>query len=245
MKLIIIAAGQGSRLRSITEGIPKSLSFVHGRTIIDTLLQNCKVNDIKDIVLVIGYNGSMIKDYLVGKWSELNIQFVENEQWNLENGLSVLKAKKMIPQGEDFMISMSDHLYFSGLLKKVRESSLSNHFVNVGVDLKVDNIFDIDDGMKLDICLESFSINAMSKTLKSYNAIDVGVFKCNYNFFDYLELAHKTKECSLSNACGELIIEKKLGGLDIGKSYWLDIDTPEALKHAKADSDLRNKVQRN
>jgi choline kinase len=203
LKLIIIAAGQGSRLRSITEGIPKSLSFVHGRTIIDTLLQNCKVNDIKDIVLVIGYNGSMIKDYLVGKWSELNIQFVENEQWNLENGLSVLKAKKMIPQGEDFMISMSDHLYFSGLLKKVRESSLSNHFVNVGVDLKVDNIF------------------------------------------DYLELVHKTKECSLSNACGELIIEKKLGGLDIGKSYWLDIDTPEALKHAKADSDLRNKVQRN
>ena len=53
MKLIIIAAGQGSRLRSITDGTPKSLSKIHGNTIIDTLLYNCKINNIKDIVIVI------------------------------------------------------------------------------------------------------------------------------------------------------------------------------------------------
>jgi len=77
LKLIIIAAGQGSRLRSITDGTPKSLSKIHGKTIIDQLLQNCLDNGIKDVILVIGYNGSMIKDYLNGKWSDLNIKFVE------------------------------------------------------------------------------------------------------------------------------------------------------------------------
>jgi len=238
LKLIIIAAGQGSRLRSITDGTPKSLSKIHGKTIIDQLLQNCLDNGIKDVILVIGYNGSMIKDYLNGKWSDLNIKFVENDEWHLENGLSVLKAKKQIPKDQEFMISMSDHLYFSDLLKKVKNSDLSKFNVNVGIDLKIDSIFDIDDGMKLDVSLDNYSINEMSKKLKDYNAIDVGLFKCSYKFFSYLELAHKKKMCSLSNACGELIKSGFLGGVNIGDSYWLDIDTPDALQHANEDSEL-------
>lgn len=243
MKLIIIAAGQGSRLRSITDGTPKSLSKIHGNTIIDTLLYNCKINNIKDIVIVTGYNSDQIKNYLNGIWTDLNIEFIYNELWHLENGLSVLSAKDKIPKNQEFLISMSDHLYFSDLLEKVVNSDLSKHYVNVGVDLKIDSIFDIDDGMKVKFSTHDSSITAMSKNLKSYNAIDVGLFKCNYKFFDYLIRANKKNKCSLSNACNELILDGSLGGVDISDSYWLDIDTPESLSHARNDMALKSKFK--
>ena len=41
------------------------------------------------------------------------------------------------------MISMSDHLYFSDLLKIVMESQLNDRIVNVGLDLNTESIFDI------------------------------------------------------------------------------------------------------
>ena len=243
MKLIIIAAGQGSRLRTITHGTPKSLSKVHGYTIIDTLLRNCKLNNIKDIVIVTGYNSDLMKNYLKDSWADLNIEFIYNELWHLENGLSVLTAKDVIPKNQEFLISMSDHLYFSDLLEKVINSDLSKYLVNVGVDLKIDSIFDIDDGMKLKFSSKDSSITAMSKKLHSYNAIDVGLFKCNYKFFDYLTKANKKNKCSLSNACNELILDGSLGGVDIANSYWLDIDTPEALNHARNDLALKLKFK--
>ena len=243
MKFIIIAAGQGSRLRSITDGIPKSLSKVHGHTILDTLLNNCKLKNIKDIIIVTGYNSDQIKNYLKDSWTDLNIEFVHNELWYLDNGLSVLKAKDIIPKNQEFLISMSDHLYFSDLLEKVINTDFSKYLVNVGVDLKIDSIFDIDDGMKLKFSADDLSITAMSKNLHSYNAIDVGLFKCNYKFFDYLAKAKDKNKCSLSNACNELILDGRLGGVDIADTYWLDIDTPEALSHARNDMALKSKFK--
>jgi choline kinase len=69
----------------------------------------------------------------------------------------------------------------------------------------------------------------MSKELPIYNAIDCGLFKCRYEFFDYLEEAKEKNECSLSDACNILINNKLMGSVDIQDNPWIDIDTPEAL----------------
>ena len=52
----------------------------------------------------------------------------------------MLKAKSSIDSNDDFMISMSDHLYFADMMKKVKESSLSNRVVNVGLDFNINDI---------------------------------------------------------------------------------------------------------
>ena len=242
MKFIIIAAGQGSRLRSETNNIPKTLTKVHDIPIIDILLNNCSINNINEIIIITGYNPTPIRNYLIDKWNELNIRFIHNDEWNLENGVSVLKAKTSIEPDEEFMISMSDHLYFSDLLKIVMESQLNDRIVNVGLDLNTESIFDIDDGMKVRVNTENFIISKMSKNLDNYNAIDVGLFKCNYEFFSYLEEAYKRNQCSLSNGCNALIPKKLLGGIDIGNKFWLDIDTPEALLYATNNEKIKNLV---
>ena len=236
MKLVIIAAGKGSRLKSETKNNPKALTVINGHTIIDVILNNCVVNGINEIVIITGYDKTSIKSYLDGKWDNLNIDYIYNDEWNLENGISVLKAKSSIDNNDEFMISMSDHLYFADMMKKVKESSLSNHVVNVGLDFNINDIFDIDDGMKVFAQPDTMMVQSMSKKLKSYNAIDVGLFKCSYHFFSFLENLNKNGSCSLSAGCNELITQELLGGVDIRDSFWLDIDTPDALHFSRNNS---------
>ena len=233
MKLVIIAAGRGSRLKSETKNNPKALTVINGHTIIDIILNNCVLNEINEIVIITGYDKTSIRSYLDGKWNNLNIDYIYNDEWNLENGISVLKAKSAIGENDEFMVSMSDHLYFADMMKKVKESDLSNRVVNVGLDFNIIDIFDIDDGMKVFAQPDTMMVKSMSKNLKDYNAIDVGLFKCSYQFFSFLENLNKNGSCSLSAGCNELIEQELLGGVNINDSFWLDIDTPDALHFAR------------
>ena len=238
MKLVIIAAGKGSRLKSETKNNPKALTVINGHTIIDVILNNCVINEINEIVIITGYDKTSIRNYLDGKWNNLKIDFIYNDEWHLENGISVLKAKSAIGNNDEFMISMSDHLYFADMMKKVKESSLSNRVANVGLDYNVNDIFDIDDGMKVFAQPDTMVVKSMSKKLKNYNAIDVGLFKCSYQFFSFLENLNKNGSCSLSDGCNELIDQELLGGVDIKDSFWLDIDTPDSLHFSRNNSQV-------
>ena len=149
-----------------------------------------------------------------------------------------MKAKSAIGNNDEFMISMSDHLYFADMMKKVKESSLSKRVVNVGLDFNINDIFDIDDGMKVFAQPDTMMVKSMSKKLENYNAIDVGLFKCSYQFFSFLENLSKNGSCSLSAGCNELIDKELLGGVDIKDSFWLDIDTPDALHFSRNSSQV-------
>ena len=106
MKLVIIAAGRGSRLSSISEGIPKILIEVYNKTLLEHLIHNCVLVGITDIVIVTGHNSSMIDDYISKKEFRVNIELIYNADWELPNGVSVLASKNSIPKDDDFMISM-------------------------------------------------------------------------------------------------------------------------------------------
>lgn len=231
MKLVIIAAGRGSRLSSISNGIPKILIEVFNKTLLEHLVNNCVSAGISDVVIVTGHNSKMIHDYLLKKEFNVNIELTYNPDWDLANGVSILASKNNIPKDNDFMISMSDHFYKDELLLKIKNSDLSKKLVNVGSDYKTDMIHDPDDAMKLIVDEESNLVRAMSKDLLKYNAVDCGLFKCKYEFFSILQEAKENGKHSLSDACNMLINNHFLGGVNIHDSYWIDIDTPDALNY--------------
>jgi len=240
LKMVFIAAGKGSRLSLVTNGIPKTLIKVFDRPLIDILLENCSSVGIQDIVIVTGYGQDYITDHFRDVTSDLKVEFVHNPDWNLPNGLSVLAAQSVIPEAEEFMVSMSDHFYSSDLLGGVIDSSLESTTVNVGIDYNLERIQDMNDAMKVIIKSGDDLITSMSKELTDYNAVDCGVFKCRYDFFSVLESARKKGHYSLSEACEILISKNNLGGVDIGKSFWIDIDTPEALEYCRLNAQISN-----
>ena len=234
MNLVIIAAGQGKRIRSITAESPKTLLKINGRTLLETLFENCLHVGISDVVVVTGYQSKEIEDFIHNLQMDLNIQTVYNPDWNLENGLSILAAKDTVLEHETFIVSMGDHFYGPDLLERVIKINLGNNTACVALDFNKDDIFDIDDGMKITVEKNNKEkVTGMSKTLDNYDAIDCGVFKFKYSFFKTLDNARKSGKFSITEACQMLIKIGEMSGVNIGNSFWLDIDTPEAVHYLK------------
>ena len=231
MKLIIIAAGKSSRLRTVTEGSPKTLLKVNGKTILNQIIENACFAGINHFVVITGYRHEYLENYIKSCDLGVKVDLVYNPDWDKANVISVLAGKPLIPNGKSFMISMSDHIYNVDLFSKIAQSEFGRYSAMVGLDFKVNNVYDIDDAMKVSVSENNQSkITSMSKSLKVFNAIDCGVFKCKYQFFNALEKAIKKGDCGLSDGCNVLINEGKMGGVDIGNSFWLDVDTPESIE---------------
>ena len=84
-RAVFMAAGFGSRMVPITLNTPKPLVRVHGKRIIDTLLDAVVAAGIEEIVIVRGYLGEQF-DQLLYKYP--NIHFVENPIYNESNNIS-------------------------------------------------------------------------------------------------------------------------------------------------------------
>lgn len=83
-RAIFLAAGFGSRLVPITLNTPKPLVKVHGKRIIETLLDAVVKAEIKEIIIVTGYLGEQF-EILTKKYP--NIKFVENKTYNEANNI--------------------------------------------------------------------------------------------------------------------------------------------------------------
>lgn len=93
-KAIFMAAGFGSRMVPMTLSMPKPLIKVHGKRIIETLLDALLDAGITDITIVRGYQAEAF-DMLLGKYPML--KFIENPTYNEANNIgSALKFKEMM-----------------------------------------------------------------------------------------------------------------------------------------------------
>lgn len=107
-RMIIIAAGFGSRLRPITINTPKPLVRVHGQRIIDSLLDAAVAAGIQDIWLVRGYLGEQF-DQLTSKYPGL--RFIENPHYMEANNISSVElARELLPGA---YVAEADLLYYN------------------------------------------------------------------------------------------------------------------------------------
>jgi len=79
MKVIIPAAGIGSRLRPHTHTIPKSLLHVAGKPILGHILDRVSRLNPEEVIIVTGFLGEMVQEYVSGNYS-LNLRFVEQDE---------------------------------------------------------------------------------------------------------------------------------------------------------------------
>lgn len=80
MKAIIPVAGIGTRLRPHTHTVPKALVPVAGKPIVGHILDELEPLDVKEIVLVTGYMGDRVKDYVARAHPQLDVCCVDQEE---------------------------------------------------------------------------------------------------------------------------------------------------------------------
>ena len=145
-------------------------------------------------------------------------------------------AKESISENEEFVLLMSDHIFEKDILQNIIKTKIKKSQGLLAIDFKIDQIPDLDDGMKIQ-CEPTndpfHKIIKFNKKLKNYQAIDSGIFKFNYSFFNYLEKAFSLEKYSLSDACNLIAKNNNMIGMDIKTNLWLDIDTPEMFNFKK------------
>ena len=104
---IIMAAGLGTRMRPLTDIIPKPLVKVCGKPMIETVIDGLNRRDINKIYVVVGYLGEQF-EYLKKKYN--NIQIVKNKDYNTINNISSIYAvsDELINTDSDCFICEAD-----------------------------------------------------------------------------------------------------------------------------------------
>lgn len=114
MKAIILAAGQGTRLKKYTQDLPKGMLTFQGKTIIQRQIELYRKCGVKDIIVVRGFAGEKIPYE--------GVKYYTNEDYANTNMVeSLLAARKEFT--EDVVLSYSDILFDEGMLRTIMETS--------------------------------------------------------------------------------------------------------------------------
>ena len=226
---LILAAGNGTRIRSVSRGLPKPLVDFRGMPILEHVIRRAHHAGIDRFVIVVGYRSDLIRSWFDGRSLGVSVTFVENPDYHKSNGISALKAKPEI-RG-NFLLLMADHIFEPQTARVLLRQQPGPGEVILAVDPGIDRIFDLDDATK--VRREGDRIVDIGKEIAHYDALDTGMFLCSPALFDRLESATKDGNCSLSDGMRQLAAERRLRALEIGEGQWQDLDTPEALAYAE------------
>jgi choline kinase len=228
-RCLILAAGNGSRIASLSGGIPKPLVPFRGAPLLEHVMTSAQEAGTSQFVIVAGYRADLIRGWLATRpLSGRSVTFIENLEYHKSNGVSALAAKEALQ--EPFLLLMADHIFETKTAKALLKQPLADDEAILAVDANLDRVFDLEDATK--VRCEGNHIVEIGKSLTRYDALDTGMFLCNPSLFNRLEAAKKNGDCSLSDGMRQLAREWKLRAFDIGDAHWQDVDTPEAFAHA-------------
>jgi L-glutamine-phosphate cytidylyltransferase len=191
MKAIILAAGQGTRLKKYTENLPKGMLEFLGKTIIKRQIEMLNKVGIDDVIVVKGFASDKIK--------YSGVKYYTNEDYSTTNMIeSLLAAKEEF--NDDFIVCYSDILFDESMLTQMINSSED---YAVAVDDNWEKYWMARYG-KLDFDTESLifddnnNITSLGKENPSINEIDaryIGLLKFSKkgmsNIVNIMNKAHK------------------------------------------------------
>ena len=232
MKCLILAAGKGIRLRTI--GDPKPLVRLLGLTLIERVILTIKRCGIEEFYVVIGYKSNVVKKFLdrFSQKTGTSINYIINEEWDKENGISALKAKGIID--EKFLLCMCDHIFDESMLKKILKNGIEDREVALCVDHRLNNpiINNVREATK--VLVKDGKIKDIGKDLVRYNGYDTGLFLCSPIIFDAIEESIKRNgDTTISGAIKVLAEKGSVKAIDAGEALWIDIDDYNAYKRAE------------
>lgn len=108
MIAMILAAGRGERLRPLTDAVPKALTEVRGKSLLERHLQALQTAGVETVVINLGWLGDQIADR-IGSGSEfgLNVIYSPEDEEILETGGGIHRALPMLG-AEPFLVVNAD-----------------------------------------------------------------------------------------------------------------------------------------
>ena len=230
MKCLIIAAGEGIRIRS--KGRIKPLVPVLGVPLIERVIHSAMEGGADEFYVITGYEGEQVSYFLRQLAQRLKVSIIpiQNDDWQQENGVSVLKARGIIE--ESFLLLMADHLYDPAIIRSLQKQPLKEDEILLAVDTDMNNpMVDIEDVTK--VHMKDGHILNIGKTIDDFNGFDTGTLLCTPMIFEALERARKIQNDTTLFAAIQILAENKHAKFVQTRGFWIDVDNENALKKAE------------
>lgn len=119
MQAIILAAGMGKRLKELTSNKTKCMVKVNGVSLIDRMLHQIEKYQLKRIVIVVGYEGQHLMDYIETLGIKTPIVFVNNPIYDKTNNIYSLALAKDYLKEDDTLLFESDLIFEDAVIDEL------------------------------------------------------------------------------------------------------------------------------
>ncbi|MDR3142943.1 MAG: aminotransferase class I/II-fold pyridoxal phosphate-dependent enzyme [Tannerellaceae bacterium] len=241
MQAIILAAGMGKRLGSLTKENTKCMIKVHSRTLIERMLTQLAAENIKRIIIVIGYKGDNLKKFIGDTFQGKPVIYVENKIYDKTNNIySLYLAREYLMEDETILLE-SDLIFSGQILKKL----IKNPYPNLTVVDKYQSwmdgtvvTLDEDDNILNFIPKKAFKFSEKDNYYKTVNIYKFSVDFSSNKYVPFLEAYSK----ALGNneyyeqvlRVISLLDKPELKAMTVAKEKWYEIDDEQDLTNAEA-----------
>jgi choline kinase len=126
MKTVILAAGAGSRLKPLTDHLPKCLLKAGGKSILEMTIENLLETGNSEIIIVTGYLEEKIKEFMRNRFPQLKVTFILNSSYTSTNNIYSLWLAKSEVMGDDMLMMDSDIIFDKSIITKLLASGYKN-----------------------------------------------------------------------------------------------------------------------
>ena len=240
MKCLIIAAGQGTRLKK--KGEVKPLVSLLGVPLIERVIRSAIEGGATEFYVVTGYQEMLITNFLkpLEERLQISLTLIHNDEWQAENGLSVLKARDRI--NDQFLLLMADHLFDPDIIRSLRGHPLNEGDVLLAVDTDTQNsLVDMEDVTKVHI--QNGKILNIGKTIDEFNGFDTGCFLCTTAIFEAIEEAQNIHHDTTLSGAIRVLGERQHAKAVPTQKFWIDVD--DKTDKNNAELLICNKLKKN
>jgi len=227
-KIVIPAAGKGTRMLDLAKDKPKHLIDVLDKPFLYYVLQNLKVSGFEEMILVVGHHAEKMEDFAREYEKEFNITLVNQfdvmgtEKYG--TAIPVLAAEKAVG-GEQFVCIYGDNLYSPRDLSQIRDMKDDFSYVSL---LEVDNPEKY--GVPI---IEGDFVKDFVEKPKTFisNWVSIGCYKFTPDIFDEcsrVELSERG-EYELTDAIRSFARQGKVKYRKM-IDYWMDFGNPDDIK---------------
>ena len=240
MQAIILAAGMGRRLGEFTADNTKCMLEVNGIRLIDRMLSQLESLNLDRIIIVTGYEGEKLRNYLNKKYPDKPIVFVNNPIYDRTNNIYSLWLARGYMAEEDTLLLESDLIFDDSILS----AAVNAEYPNVALVAKYQTWMD---GTMVRIDDENNIVNFIPKKAFKYEDVPhyyktVNVYRlskefCKDHYLPFLEAYIKVLG---ENEYYEqvlrvitLIDTANIKALPVGNAPWYEIDDIQDLRIAE------------
>ena len=232
----------GKRLGELTKGNTKCMVEVNGVSLIDRALGQLASLDLNRVVIVVGYEGKKLMDYIGNRYDgRLKIEYIENPIYDKTNNIYSLALAKEKLLEDDTLLIESDLIFDDRMFPLI----VNNPYPNLALVAKYETWMD---GTMVRIDDDNNIVDFISKKAFKYSDVDfyyktVNVYKFSRDFMEHKYLPFLEAYCSAlgNNEYYEQVLRvicmldnSELKALPITDEKWYEIDDIQDLDIASA-----------